>query len=176
MFDAFIDKLQELFPPNRVAILFAGIITAVSGSIAAFLAAHFPGLEFGSAEIAGVLGAAVLITLRLLDRWFDRWQEGERVDYAEDVRLAVEELSDSPEVRELLDEALGSIEGFRRALDELHKKVVEGSVSQDDVSAELAAILEAVSIYLHGPTNKVFDQAADERPEIEPATASVDGQ
>jgi hypothetical protein len=98
------DKLQALFPPNRVAILLAGTITAVSGTIAAWLATNFPGLALGAPEIAGVLGAALLITLRLLDRWFDTWQKGGTPDFEGDLEFALEEFLADPEMRRLFME------------------------------------------------------------------------
>lgn len=143
-----IDKLQELFPPNRIAIILAGTITAVSGSIAAWLAAHFPGLNFGALEIAGVLTGAVLITVRLLDRWFDRWQEGERVDYQADVGMALEELADTPDAQRFFD-SLGALHGFGDALEQLRTKLAAGStMSLGEVVTELEHIGVAVDRYI----------------------------
>lgn len=139
-----IDKLQATFPPNRVAILLAGVITAVSGSIAAWTAAHFPGLDLGAAEIAGVLGAAVIITVRLLDRWFDRWQEGEQ---AAEQQAAVAELADSPEAQRLF-EAFNTFGVLDRALTELRIRIINGSINEAEVASELDAVGEVVSDFL----------------------------
>lgn len=157
-----IDKLQALFPPNRIAILLAGMITAVSGSIAAWLAAHFPDLNFGAAEIAGVLGAAVIITVRLLDRWFDRWQEGERVDYQGDVETAVSELAQSPDVHALLG-ALGTLEGANHALADLRAKVESGGITATEALPMLDSIREVIANFLGDHT------LHDEAPAAAPA-------
>jgi hypothetical protein len=143
-----VDKLQETFPPNRVAILLAGVITAVSGSIAAWIAAHVPGVNLGSAEIAGVLGAAVIVTVRLLDRWFDRWQEGERVDYQADFEDALGELADSPDVHAAIS-AIGTFEGVSAALADLRVRVENEDVGKNDVTTELGSILDAIGQFLH---------------------------
>lgn len=144
-----IDKLQATFPPNRVAILLAGVITAVSGSIAAWLAAHFPGLNFGSVEIAGVLGAAVIITVRLLDRWFDRWQAKEEVDYGDDIQIALDELAGTPypPSADGAAVALGTLEGVEQMILEIQNRIAGGPADFDRprLSAELGVILDTIT-------------------------------
>lgn len=142
-----IDKLQAALPPNRVAILLAGLITAVSGSIAAWLAAHFPGLNFGSAEIAGVLGAAVIVTVRLLDRWFDRWQAKEQTDYGDDIQVALDELAGASEVQAFL-EALGTFDRIGQAIAQVRDRIGEGSINEAEIDQELATLAVIVDGFL----------------------------
>lgn len=142
-----IEKLQEAFPPNRVALLLAGTITAVSGSIAAWLAAHFPGLNFGSVEIAGILGAAVIVTVRLLDRWFEQWQKGEPVAYDADIEQALAELGDSPDVQSFFA-AHGTMEAVGFALNELRARVAVGTLDDSKIADELAAIADVAVQFL----------------------------
>lgn len=143
-----IDWLQATFPPNRLAILLAGIITAVSGTIAAWLATHFPGISLGAAEIAGVLGAAVLITIRLLDRWLDQWQKGEPIAVHPDVEAALEELSDSPDVHDLFS-VLGSLEGTGQAIATLRAAVEAGTLRDDEIVTQLGSVGDAIAGVLH---------------------------
>lgn len=173
-----IDKLQELFPPNRIAIILAGTITAVSGSIAAWLAAHFPGLELGALEIAGVLTAALLITLRLLDRWFDRWQEGERIDYQGDLEGALDELVDGPDAQAFF-QAIGTMQGVGDALADLRSRLEQGNINETEVRAAVASIGDLINALLleHTdavpvpPTPPVASPPADAAPPAAPQPA-----
>lgn len=143
-----IDWLQAKFPPNRVVILAAGLITAISGSIAAWIAAHIPGVNLGTAEIAGVLGAALLITVRLLDRWFDRWQEGERVDFHGDLDQALSDLADSPDVTAAIS-AIGTFQGIGAVLENLRLRVENDDIDKPHLAAELSSITDAIGQFLH---------------------------
>lgn len=95
-----IDKLQATFPPNRIAILLAGPIVAASAWISAFVATNVPGVELPVGIIAGIIGAAVLIVVTLLYKWFDQWQRGEMPDFEGDLELALEEFLTNPEARD----------------------------------------------------------------------------
>lgn len=158
MLNAIIDWFQTTFPPNRIAILLAGVITAVSGSIAAWLATHFPGLSLGAAEIAGVLGAAVLITIRLLDRWLDQWQRGENIDAAADVEAAFNELGESPEMEALIN-SLGTLEEIGQAVAELRKRVE----SPDGLTeADIIDALEEIAEKTAGPAPEPINAGVEE--------------
>lgn len=166
-----IDKLQELFPPNRVAILLAGVITAVSGSIAAWTAAHFPGLGLGQIEIAGVLGAAVIITVRLLDRWFDRWQKGEEVDYQADVEAAIEELGQTPEIQAFF-EAVGTFDGLGKMIAGIRARIDEGTINEAQIDEELLTVLAVIEGFLSDNRPEALEEleeAAEAVPEPEVA-------
>ncbi len=157
MLNRIIDWFQATFPPNRIAIALAGIITAVSGSIAAWLAAHFPGLNFGAAEIAGVLGAALLITLRLLDRWFDRWQAKEEIDYGDDIQVALDELAESPEARAFF-EALGTFDGIGKMVAEVRARIDGGTINEAEIDNELATVLAVVEGFLRDNRPEQLEQ------------------
>jgi hypothetical protein len=142
------DWLQSTFPPNRVAILLAGTITAVSATIAAWVGAHFPGLHLGTAEVAGVLGGAIVITVRLLDRWFDRWQEGEPIHAGDDLESALQDLADSPDVKAFF-EAHGTLGGIAHELEELRAKVEAGGLNNTEISNGIAAVNDVISQFFH---------------------------
>lgn len=165
LFSRIIDWLQATFPPNRIAILLGGIITAVAGTIAAWLAAHFPGLNLGAPEIAGVLGAALLITIRLLDKWLDQWQAGEPIAVHPDIEAAIEELADSPDVVDLYN-ALGSLEGIGIALGDLRTRLDSpgDQLLDEDISKELVPIIDTIGAVLE-------QHAAQRDPAINAAAA-----
>lgn len=138
-----IDKLQATFPPNRVCILLAGPIVALSAWLSAILATNVPGAELPTGIIAGVIGAAVLIVITLLYKWFDRWQEGERIDADADVQHALTELANAPEISAFYD-ALGTFTGLDEALGELTGRIEAGSINEAEIREE-ALRLSAVT-------------------------------
>lgn len=147
-----IDFLQALFPPNRIAVLLGGLLTAVSGSIAAWLAANFPGLNLGAPEVAGVMAAALLITVRLLDRWIDQWQRGEQIDAAADLEMALDDLAADPAVQHALSElaqSLGLNEEIGEKIALLRTRVEGGDVPPPEVAAELGNLADAIASFLH---------------------------
>lgn len=97
-----IDFLQEKFPPNRVAVLLAGPITAVSGTTSAWLAANVPGAHFTPAEITAFGLAAAAIAARMFDRWIDGWQKGDPFQLESGLERTLLEL-DPGEIRALAD-------------------------------------------------------------------------
>ncbi len=92
-----VDKFQATFPPNRLMIALAGPITAASVWLSAWTTAHIPGVELPVGIVAGAIGAAALITITLIYKWFDQWQRHEHVDFGGDLDLALEEFLDNPE-------------------------------------------------------------------------------
>lgn len=143
-----IDKLQATFPPNRIVVLLGGVLTALSSTIAAWIAAHCPGLNLGAAEIAGVLAAAAIVTVRLLDRWIDQWQRGEQINTQVDLEAAFEELADGPEVQVALA-AIGTLQAVELELAELRARIGGDSIKRTEVFAELESIGGAVTQFLH---------------------------
>lgn len=149
-----VDALQATFPPNRVVLLLGGLITALSSTISAWIAAHFPGLNLGAPEIAGVLAAAALITMRLFDRWLNQWQKGEPIHVERDLDTAINALVDDPEVQHAL-EAAGTLEAVHTSLEHLRlmleqEKSDGNMVAPDPIAAQLAAIGDEISGFLHG--------------------------
>lgn len=143
-----VDFLQAQFPPNRIVVLLGGLLTAVSATVSAWLAAHFPGLNLGTAEVAGVLGAAALITIRLLDRWIDQWQRQEPVDYQADLEAALDELADDPTVQDILAN-LGSVEQAAAVIADLRASVEAGTLQPADIATGLGHIGDALGEFLH---------------------------
>jgi len=147
MLNTIIDKVQATFPPNRVVILLAGLITAVSSTASAWLAAHFPGLNLGTVEIAGVLGAAALITIRLLDRWIDQWQHHENINVQADLEGQLDGFVDSPEAQAFFV-ALGTFHGLGEALATLRSKVETGDLSYEELAQELGHFGQVISEFI----------------------------
>lgn len=143
-----IDFLQAQFPPNRIVVLLGGLLTAVSATVSAWLAAHFPGLDLGPAEVAGVLGAAALITIRLLDRWIDQWQKEEPIDFPADLGLAVEDLAEDPAVEFLLDR-LASVDTIVDSMRDLRAAIEAETVKPAAIAEGLGRFADELSGVLH---------------------------
>lgn len=141
------DRLQAIFPPNRLAILLAGPILAASTWISGFVAANVPGVELPTGVIAGVMGATALITIRLLDRWFDQWQRGEPIQIDHDLDAALDELTDSPEVHDLYS-ALGTMQVVHEAIADVEDRIHGGTINEAEVAKSLEAIGGAVRNFL----------------------------
>ncbi len=147
-----IDFLQAQFPPNRIAVLLGGLLTAVSATIAAWLAAHFPGLDLGAPEVAGVLAAAALITIRLLDRWIDQWQLGEQINAQADLEDAFDELTEDPAVQHALTElalSLGLAADVNEKIALIRTRAGNGELDSTEVVDELGALADAIAQFLH---------------------------
>jgi hypothetical protein len=149
MLNALIDKLQATFPPNRIMLWLAGPIVALSAWISALVTTNVPGVTLPTGIVAGVIGAAALITISLLYKWFDHWQEGERIDYQTDVETAVGQLADTPEA-EAFYTALGTMQGVGAALADLRARLdAPGDQMFDgDISNELAPIGDLITNFL----------------------------
>lgn len=162
----FIDRLQALFPPNRVAILLAAPIAAAAAWTSATIAAHVPGVELPVGVVSAVMLICVLVVVRLIDKWFDQWQAGESIDVSADLESAFEEIVSG---HQQIDHLLGTAAGIGTAIEELHDRVEKGQVSEEELTAELEDIAGAVAAALrqHIPA----DQA--EPPEVEVASPVV---
>jgi len=143
-----IDFLQAQFPPNRLVVLLGGLLTAASATISAWLAAHFPGLNLGAPEVAGVLAAAALITIRLLDRWIDQWQRQEPVNYQADLEAALDELADDPAVQHILAN-IGTVEQVAHVIADLRTQVEAGTLQPAAIAADLGHLGDTLSQFLH---------------------------
>lgn len=143
-----IDKLQATFPPNRIAILLAGPIVAAAAWFSGLVAANIPGVELPVGIIAGVIGAAVLIVVTLLYKWFDQWQAGEGIDFEADTEAALEELIDGPEVQGFF-EALGTLGGVGESLADLRGRVEAGTINDTEIAGSLGTLGDVVAQFLH---------------------------
>jgi hypothetical protein len=167
LLNPFLDKLQALFPPNRVAILLAAPITAAAAWLSGLVTANIPGVELPPGVIAGVMFVCVLIVVRLLDKWFDQWQAGEPLDVGKDLEAAFEEIVDG---HQQIDHLLGTTAGVGTAIEGLHDRLVKGQINEAEVADELAAIAgtTAATLRRHIPA----DQA--EPPEVPVASPGPD--
>lgn len=74
-----IDKLQELFPVNRiVALLTPLVFVPIAAWVAGLVADHFPGLPpLTSAQVLAVMVSAAVSAIGLAYKWLDGWQKHE---------------------------------------------------------------------------------------------------
>lgn len=133
------DRLQAAFPPNRLAILLAGPITAASVWVSGTVASNVPGVNLPVGVVAGVMGAAALITIRLLDRWFDQWQKGEPINVDGDLENALDELADGPEIHAFYA-ALGTMQVVDEALTDLHGRIVGGTINEAEIAKSIDSL------------------------------------
>lgn len=148
LLNPFLDKLQALFPPNRVAILLAAPITAAAAWLSGLVTANIPGVELPAGVIAGVMFVCVLIVVRLLDRWFDQWQAGEPIDVGKDLEAAFEEIVDG---HQQIDRPTGTAAGVRAAVSDLHDRLSRGEINEAQVVDELAGIFNALDVVAPQP-------------------------
>lgn len=79
LINAWIDKLQAAFPPNRVVVLLTPLVFApAAGWVAAYVAEHFPGLSLDESTLTGVFVAGALSAVALAYKWVDGWQKYEK--------------------------------------------------------------------------------------------------
>lgn len=84
MFDVLIDSAQKRWPPNRVAIALAALLTPfialAAAAATAWLQTHFPGLpEFTTAQVTATVVAVVIAVVTtivtLVYQLVDGWQK-----------------------------------------------------------------------------------------------------
>jgi hypothetical protein len=143
-----IDHLQAKLPPNRIVVLLGGLLTAVSATVSAWLAAHFPGLDLGAPEIAGVLGAAALITIRLLDRWLDQWQRNEPIDFEGDIEDLADDLDPLPPGLRRAVVGVETLEDLGVAMTETRQHVEGGGVQMATIVERLDAFGATLAQFL----------------------------
>jgi hypothetical protein len=144
---AIVDKFQAIFPPNRLMLILAGPITAASIWLSAWITTHVPGAELPVGVVAGAIGAAALITITLIYKWFDQWQKGEPIPYDADLEAALAELSDSPDVQEFF-RAHGTIQAIAQALEDLRTRIEEGKVNEADIHSAIASLVAVAGTFL----------------------------
>ena len=96
------DRLQAIFPPNRVMLIVAPTTTAASLWLSAWLTAHVPGVELPAGVIAGAMGVVGLIAVTLFYKWFDQWQKGESIDPEADIQEALTGMIEDPETARII--------------------------------------------------------------------------
>lgn len=75
-----IDYLQETFPPNRVVVLLTPLVfVPLAGTVSAWIAENFPGLQLSEEAVVGFAAAGALSALAAAYKWIDGWQKHEQV-------------------------------------------------------------------------------------------------
>ena len=75
-----IDYLQTKFPPNRVVVLLTPLVfVPIAGTVSAWIAENFPGVNLSEEAVVGFAAAGVLSALTAAYKWLDGWQEHERL-------------------------------------------------------------------------------------------------
>lgn len=170
------DRLQAIFPPNRIMLLLAGPITAGSLWLSAWLTANVPGVALPAGVIAGAMGLVGLIVVTLIYKWFDQWQKGEPLTIDEDLNQALDELD---QATTMFFAAHGTVQGVGAALEDLHERISKGSINEAEIASRVAGILDVIGQFVEThPTEEPTSTEAvgppipvAEAPEPEPAPA-----
>lgn len=155
------DRLQAIFPPNRVMLVLAGPITAASLWLSAWLTANVPGVALPAGVIAGAMGLVGLIVVTLIYKWFDQWQKGEPLAFEEDLNHALDELDQATTA---FFSAHGTVQGVGAALEELHERISKGSINEAEVAHSVAGILDVIGQFVDD--HRVPDDQAEPEPMI----------
>jgi hypothetical protein len=139
------DRLQAVFPPNRIMLVLAGPITAASLWLSAWITANVPGVELPVGVIAGAMGLVGLIVVTLLYKWFDQWQKGEPLTVDEDLDQALAELDQATTA---FFSAHGTVQGVGAALTDLHDRISKGSINEAEVAHGVAGILDVIGQFV----------------------------
>jgi len=126
MLNRLIDTLQAKFPPNRLvalalALLLPTVIVPVSGYVAVWVPAHFPGLpaytpaQYTAFAITGI-GAALLAGITAGYKFIDGWQKKEGREVTERLEHLAQEhekvlavlKADNPHVAQSILDDLGA--------------------------------------------------------------------
>lgn len=140
------DRLQAIFPPNRVMLLLAGPITGGSLWLSAWLTANVPGVALPAGVIAGAMGLVGLIVVTLIYKWFDQWQKGEPLTFEEDLNHALDELDQATTA---FFAAHGTVQGVGAALEDLHERISKGSINEAEVAHGVAGILDVIGQFVN---------------------------
>jgi hypothetical protein len=139
------DRLQAVFPPNRVMLVLAPTITAGALWLSAWLTANVPGVTLPAGVIAGAMGVVGLIAVTLFYKWFDQWQKGEPIDYSADLDQALAELD---QATTLFFSAHGTVQGVGAALTDLHDRIAKGSINEAEIASGVAGILDVIGQFV----------------------------
>lgn len=139
------DRLQAIFPPNRIMLLVAPTTTAASLWLSAWLTAHVPGVELPAGVIAGAMGAVGLIAVTLFYKWFDQWQKGEPLTIDADLEQALAELE---QTTTMFFSAHGTVQGVGAALEDLHSRIAAGSINEAEIASGVSDILDAIDRFV----------------------------
>lgn len=165
-----IDKLQATFPPNRLMLIFAGPIVAVSAWISALITSNIPTVELPVGVVSGIVGGAVLVAIILLYKWFDQWQAGEPINVDADLEAAFDEIVAG---HQAIDALIGNSEGVGKAIETLRERVGEQTINQAEIVDELFAIAATLDVKeLLGTVAGVDEAPGEQVPSTAPADAA----
>jgi hypothetical protein len=165
------DRLQALFPPNRIMLVVAPTTTAASLWLSAWLTAHVPGVELPAGVIAGAMGVVGLIAVTLFYKWFDQWQKGESPTVDEDLEWAIDRLDDATVA---YFSAHNTVRGVGVELEDLSKRILKRSINEAEVAATVGSLLGVIGRFVdEAPVPaKVVSPAAEAVPPAAPAQAA----
>lgn len=163
------DRLQAIFPPNRVMLVLAGPITAASLWLSAWLTANVPGVALPAGVITGAMGLVGLIVVTLIYKWFDQWQKGEPLAFEEDLNHALDELDQATTA---FFSAHGTVQGVGAALEDLHDRISKGSINEAEIAHGVAGILDVIGQFVDD--HRVPDDQAEPEPVVAAEAAVVD--
>lgn len=157
VFKHIVDRLQAIFPPNRIMLFLAAPITAGSAWVSAWITTHVPGVQLPTGLIAGVVGAATLIAITLIYKWFDQWQKGEPIHVEDDLDQAIDEFLRDPESAKALAQLhpelfainLDPLVSVGHAIEQLRGQVAQGSLTNENVAAALQGIGETLDEFVN---------------------------
>lgn len=163
------DRLQAIFPPNRIMLALAGPITAGSLWLSAWLTANVPGVALPAGVIAGAMGLVGLIVVTLIYKWFDQWQKGEPLTVDDDLNQALLELE---QTTTMFFAAHGTVQGVGAALQDLHDRIAKGSINEAEIATGVSGILDVIGQFVED--HSVDDDLAEPEPMVAAEAAVLD--
>lgn len=144
--------------PNRIVAVYTPFVFApLAGFIAAWLAAHVPGVDVASGDLWAVFVAGMLVALAMAAQWVHGWQKWEaRHDEQMGLALRLSAVEGAP--------TAGAVSPALAYTD-------EADVFDDD----LDALDELDGLYDLGDLDEFDDLDEPVEPVLEPGTASVHG-
>ncbi len=74
-----INYLQAKFPPNRIVVLLTPLVfVPLAGTVSAWIAERFPGVNLSEEAVVGFAAAGALSALTAAYKWLDGWQSYEQ--------------------------------------------------------------------------------------------------
>ena len=71
-------RIRRAFPINRVVVILTPAAAGLAGSIASWIAEHFPGVELDEASLTAIFLAGAGAAVAAIYKWLDGWMQYER--------------------------------------------------------------------------------------------------